>query len=93
MSYEDLRPWAETGITKEMMEAVNDPTFFRPMILDRKVHMEKYNGAFQILDKGCVHHMGIFVPIILTQLFIKNHSVFFLPIFHFFFKDLIMCLV
>lgn len=48
--YEDLRPWAETGITQEMMEAAKDPAFFRLVILDGKVYMEKYKGAFQTRD-------------------------------------------
>ena len=74
-----------------MMEAVSDPTFFKPVILDGKVHMEKYNGAFQISDKERVHHMGDFCTFILTQLVIKNHSFF--SCFSLFFKDLIMCLV
>ncbi|WKA10772.1 hypothetical protein VitviT2T_028327 [Vitis vinifera] len=30
-----------------MMEVAKDLTFFRLVILDEKVYMEKYNGAFQ----------------------------------------------
>ena len=44
-----------------------------------------------ISDKGRVHHMGDFVPIILTQLHIKNHSFF--SCFSLVFKDTNMCLV
>ena len=42
-----------------MMEAVNDPAFFRLVILDGKIYMEKYKGAFLISNKGLVHHMGL----------------------------------
>ena len=66
----------------------------RPNILQASdIGQKGLHGEIQwgILDKGRVHHMGDSVPIILTQLLIKNHT-FFL-VLHFFFKDLIMCLV
>ena len=53
--YEHPRPWAEIGITKEIIEATKDPTFFKLVTLDGKVYMEKYKRTFQIRD---VFHMG-----------------------------------
>ena len=63
-------------------ESREEPNILQASDIRRKgLHGEIQWG---ISDKGCVHHMGDFVPIILTQLHIKNHSFF--PIFHLFLR-------
>ena len=63
-------------------ESREEPNILQASDIRRKgLHGERQGG---ISDKGRVHHMGDFVPIILTQLHIKNHSFF--PIFHLFLR-------
>ena len=48
--HEDLRPWKETGITREMVEGAANDANFRLVILDGRVHVEKYGESFQTRD-------------------------------------------
>ncbi|KAI3441327.1 CAP10 domain-containing protein, partial [Psidium guajava] len=48
--HEDLRPWKETGITKDMVERARRPAHFRLVILDGKVYLQKFRPAFQTRD-------------------------------------------
>ncbi|KAL3349045.1 hypothetical protein AABB24_022269 [Solanum stoloniferum] len=41
--HEDLKPWKETGITREMLERGKRNAHFRLIILDGKIYVEKYN--------------------------------------------------
>ncbi|XP_059312805.1 uncharacterized protein LOC132063989 isoform X1 [Lycium ferocissimum] len=41
--YEDLKPWKETGITRKMLEKAKWNAYFRLVILDGRIHVEKYN--------------------------------------------------
>ncbi|KAF3681996.1 hypothetical protein FXO37_02620 [Capsicum annuum] len=41
--HEDLKPWKETGITREMLEKGKRHAHFRLIILDGKIYVEKYN--------------------------------------------------
>ncbi|KAJ9681524.1 hypothetical protein PVL29_020412 [Vitis rotundifolia] len=48
--YEDLKPWAETGITRDMMERAKTPAHIRVVVVDGKVYTEKYKWVFQTRD-------------------------------------------
>ncbi|KAJ8771421.1 hypothetical protein K2173_026598 [Erythroxylum novogranatense] len=48
--HEDLRPWSNTGITREMLERANRTAHFRLVILNGRVYMEKFHRAFQSRD-------------------------------------------
>ncbi|XP_038886324.1 protein O-glucosyltransferase 1-like [Benincasa hispida] len=48
--HEDLRPWAQTGITREMVERGRPAADFRLVIVDGRVYVEKYAEAFQSRD-------------------------------------------
>ncbi|GAB2224155.1 hypothetical protein Droror1_Dr00004903 [Drosera rotundifolia] len=48
--HEDLQPWKETGITREMVEKARRTAHFRVVILDGKVYVEKYRKAIQTRD-------------------------------------------
>ncbi|KAF8013603.1 hypothetical protein BT93_I1456 [Corymbia citriodora subsp. variegata] len=48
--HEDLRPWKEIGITKDMVERAGQIAHFRLVILDGKVYLEKFEDAFQTRD-------------------------------------------
>ncbi|XP_022156143.1 O-glucosyltransferase rumi homolog [Momordica charantia] len=48
--HEDLRPWRETGITREMVERARKTAHFRVVILDGRVYVEKYRGSIQTRD-------------------------------------------
>jgi len=50
MIYEDLRPWARTGITREMVERANRTANFRLVIVKGRAYVEKYQRAFQTRD-------------------------------------------
>ncbi|CAN4111612.1 unnamed protein product [Withania somnifera] len=41
--HEDLKPWKETGITREMLEKGKRHAHFRLIILDGKIYVDKYN--------------------------------------------------
>ncbi|KAJ4824891.1 hypothetical protein Tsubulata_007201, partial [Turnera subulata] len=48
--HEDLRPWKETGITREMIEKGRRTAHFRLVIKDGKAYMEKYRQSIQTRD-------------------------------------------
>ena len=48
--HEDLRPWKETGITREMVEGARRTAHFRVVIVDGKVYVEKYRQSIQTRD-------------------------------------------
>ncbi|XP_022964397.1 protein O-glucosyltransferase 1-like [Cucurbita moschata] len=48
--HEDLRPWRETGITREMVEGARRTAHFRLVIMDGRVYVEKYRGSIQTRD-------------------------------------------
>ncbi|KDP22278.1 hypothetical protein JCGZ_26109 [Jatropha curcas] len=48
--YEDLSPWARTGITRDMLERARRTANFRLVILKGKVYIERYQKAFQTRD-------------------------------------------
>ncbi|XP_010544721.1 PREDICTED: O-glucosyltransferase rumi homolog [Tarenaya hassleriana] len=48
--HEDLRPWKEAGITRDMIERSKETANFRLVILDGRVYVEKYREAIQTRD-------------------------------------------
>ncbi|XP_010523736.1 PREDICTED: O-glucosyltransferase rumi homolog isoform X2 [Tarenaya hassleriana] len=48
--HEDLRPWKETGITRDMIERAKKTAHVRVVILDGKVYVKKYRKAIQTRD-------------------------------------------
>ncbi|KAM7494489.1 hypothetical protein LguiB_029098 [Lonicera macranthoides] len=48
--HEDLRPWRDTGITREMVESANRTAQFRLVILNGRAYVETYQKAFQSRD-------------------------------------------
>lgn len=48
--HEDLRPWKESGITREMLEAARRPAHFRLIIVDGKAYVEKHRKSIQTRD-------------------------------------------
>ncbi|AEE34097.1 O-glucosyltransferase-like protein (DUF821) [Arabidopsis thaliana] len=48
--HEDLKPWRETGITKEMVERGKTTAHFRLVILNGKVFVENYKKSIQTRD-------------------------------------------
>ncbi|XVF53601.1 hypothetical protein PTKIN_Ptkin05aG0111500 [Pterospermum kingtungense] len=48
--HEDLRPWAYTGITLEMVERAKATANFRLVIVNGRAYVETYNKAFQTRD-------------------------------------------
>nr|GEY15558.1 O-glucosyltransferase rumi homolog [Tanacetum cinerariifolium] len=48
--HEDLRPWMETGITKEMVERNKGSATFRLVILDGRAYVENYKKGLQTRD-------------------------------------------
>uniref|UniRef100_A0A2N9GTD5 Glycosyl transferase CAP10 domain-containing protein n=3 Tax=Fagus sylvatica TaxID=28930 RepID=A0A2N9GTD5_FAGSY len=48
--HEDLRPWAHTGITRDMVESAKRTANFRLVILNGKAYVERYHRAFQTRD-------------------------------------------
>ncbi|KAL1319358.1 hypothetical protein HN51_071649 [Arachis hypogaea] len=48
--HEDLRPWAHTGITKEMVDKARKTANFKLVILKGKAYLETYGKAFQTRD-------------------------------------------
>ncbi|RDX79685.1 KDEL motif-containing protein 1, partial [Mucuna pruriens] len=48
--HEDLRPWARTGITQEMVERAKATANFKLVILNGKAYLETYEKAFQTRD-------------------------------------------
>ncbi|KAL0403143.1 UNVERIFIED_CONTAM: hypothetical protein Sradi_1955100 [Sesamum radiatum] len=48
--HEDLWPWRETGITREMVMSANRTANFRLVILDGKAYVQTYSKGFQSRD-------------------------------------------
>ncbi|KAL8134620.1 hypothetical protein AgCh_009587 [Apium graveolens] len=48
--HEDLRPWKETGITRDMVETANRTANFRLVILDGRAYVKTYLKGFQTRD-------------------------------------------
>ncbi|XP_065869749.1 uncharacterized protein [Euphorbia lathyris] len=48
--YEDLRPWARTGITRDMIERAKRTANFKLVIVNGKAYLEKYRKGFQTRD-------------------------------------------
>ncbi|CAL5323175.1 unnamed protein product [Camellia sinensis] len=48
--HEDLRPWRETGITRDMVERANRTANFRLVIVNGRAYIERYRRAFQTRD-------------------------------------------
>ncbi|XP_021849621.1 uncharacterized protein [Spinacia oleracea] len=49
--HEDLRPWKETGVTRQMVEAARKTAHFRLVILEGRVYVEKYRESLQTRDE------------------------------------------
>ncbi|KAL2892264.1 O-glucosyltransferase rumi, partial [Bienertia sinuspersici] len=49
--HEDLRPWKETGITRQMIEGARRTANFRLVILHGRVYVEKYRESLQTRDE------------------------------------------
>jgi len=48
--YEDLRPWARTGITQDMVERAKPTANFKLVILKGRAYLETYEKGFQTRD-------------------------------------------
>ncbi|KAL5062022.1 hypothetical protein RYX36_023759 [Vicia faba] len=48
--HEDLKPWKEKGITKEMVEEARRTAHFKIVIADGKLYVEKYRKSIQTRD-------------------------------------------
>lgn len=48
--YDDLWPWRETGITREMVMSASRTANFRLVVLDGKAYVEIYRKSFQSRD-------------------------------------------
>ena len=48
--HEDLRPWKEKGITREIVESARPVAYFRLLVVDGKVYWEKFHGVYQTRD-------------------------------------------
>ena len=48
--HEDLRPWARTGITQDMVERAKETANFKLVILKGKAYLETYEKAYQTRD-------------------------------------------
>ncbi|KAH7853991.1 hypothetical protein Vadar_008893 [Vaccinium darrowii] len=48
--HEDLRPWKETGVTREMVERAKRTANFRLVVVDGRAYVERYRRAFQTRD-------------------------------------------
>ncbi|KAI4351743.1 hypothetical protein L6164_006067 [Bauhinia variegata] len=48
--HEDLRPWARSGITKDMVERARQTANFKLVILNGKAYLETFEKAFQTRD-------------------------------------------
>lgn len=47
---EDLKPWKSSGITLEMVEEAKRVAFFRLVVVNGRVYLDKYKEAFQTRD-------------------------------------------
>ncbi|XP_065628503.1 uncharacterized protein LOC112001599 isoform X2 [Quercus suber] len=48
--HEDLRPWAHTGITRDMLERAKATANFKLVIVKGKAYVERFQRAFQTRD-------------------------------------------
>ncbi|GKV03078.1 hypothetical protein SLEP1_g15446 [Rubroshorea leprosula] len=48
--HEDLRPWRETGVTKDMVELARKSSNFRLVIVKWKAYLQKYMGCYETRD-------------------------------------------
>lgn len=48
--HEDLRPWAHTGITRDMVQRAKRTANFKLVIVNGKAYVEKYQKSFQTRD-------------------------------------------
>ncbi|XP_058745566.1 uncharacterized protein LOC131618339 [Vicia villosa] len=48
--HEDLKPWREQGITKEMLEGARRTAHFKIAIVDGKLYVERYRKSFHTRD-------------------------------------------
>ncbi|CAK9169494.1 unnamed protein product [Ilex paraguariensis] len=48
--YEDLRPWRDTGITREIVESANRTANFRLVIVNGRAYVETFQKSFQSRD-------------------------------------------
>ncbi|KAL2461578.1 hypothetical protein Adt_44998 [Abeliophyllum distichum] len=48
--HEDLRPWKDTGITKEMVEKAKEKADINIVIVNGRLYTEKFNEVFQTRD-------------------------------------------
>ncbi|RDY13134.1 hypothetical protein CR513_01992, partial [Mucuna pruriens] len=48
--HEDLKPWASTGITRDMVERGKNISHFKLIIVNGKAYVEKYSKSFQTRD-------------------------------------------
>ena len=48
--YEDLQPWKQTGITREMVESAKRTANFRLVISNGKAYVERYKKSWQTRD-------------------------------------------
>lgn len=48
--HEDLWPWRETGITKEMVEMARRTANFRLVVVNGKAYLKRYSKSFQSRD-------------------------------------------
>lgn len=48
--HEDLKPWKETGVTREMIEKAKDVAEIRITIVDGRLYVAKYKPIFQTRD-------------------------------------------
>ncbi|MQL93910.1 hypothetical protein Taro_026559 [Colocasia esculenta] len=48
--HEDLRPWARTGITRDMVERAKEKADFRLVVISGRAYVVKYRPTFQTRD-------------------------------------------
>ncbi|CAJ2657799.1 unnamed protein product [Trifolium pratense] len=48
--HEDLKPWKEKGVTREMLEGAKRTANFKVVIVDGKLYVEKYRKSIQTRD-------------------------------------------
>ncbi|KAH7849123.1 hypothetical protein Vadar_013300 [Vaccinium darrowii] len=48
--HEDLRPWKDTGITKDMVESAEKQAYIRIVVLNGRVYVKKFTWVFETRD-------------------------------------------
>lgn len=48
--HEDLKPWASTGITRDMVERAQPMAAFRLLVINGRLYVEQYHHVFQTRD-------------------------------------------